>query len=302
MRAAKSGDVYAMTQLARFYCCGFGGAVIDKSKEFSWHARAAEKGMVSSQLFLAKYFDDDQDKYQSNPKLAFKWFLKAAKHGDYYAQYKLGYAYYTGKGTHKDDNEAVKWFRKASGQGYDGSHWFLGSMYENGRGVPQSNLLAYMWFNLASKEDDSNNFSESSATAQRDRVAKKLSANEIRAAQAMSTECFNSSFKNCEHKKVFAKPEMLTVASYLGSAEFCAAYGVDYRETANRVLGGINQFYEFDDNFTKIDFNTAVENGHFGELFSLQANSYVSLSKESADIFESCKDAHLQVIKIAKAK
>ena len=52
----------------------------------------------------------------------------------------------------------------------------------------------------------------------------------------------------------------------------------------------------------KIDFNTAVENGHFGELFSLQANSYVSLSKESADIFESCKDAHLQVIKIAKAK
>ncbi len=304
VRATKLGDVFAMTQMVRLYAFGklSGGRPKNMLKKIFWHRKAARKGLVSSQVALALYYGNRMEDEQYDPKRAFKWSLAAAKHGDASAQYMVGHDYLAGEGIHKDYNEAFKWFWKSSRQGDDASQHQLGYMYEDGKGVAQSNIIAYMWFNLASMNDNPNSYSEYSATAERNRVAKKLSALEIQTAQDMSTKCFNSSYKNCGQQEVFANPAMLTMASYLGSAEFCAAYGVDYRETASMVIAGINRINEFDDTFTKTDFNIAVEKGHFGEIFSAQAKRYVSLSKESADIFESCKTAHLQVIKISKAK
>jgi TPR repeat protein len=48
---------------------------------------------------------------------AVKWFRKAAEQGDSEAQFKLGIAYYYGKGITEDKVETIKWYRKAADQG-----------------------------------------------------------------------------------------------------------------------------------------------------------------------------------------
>ena len=49
----------------------------------------------------------------------------------------LGWAYYQGAGTAKNDAEAAKWFEKAAELGDANSQYMLGYLYEDGNGVKQ---------------------------------------------------------------------------------------------------------------------------------------------------------------------
>ena len=104
----------------------------------------------------------------------------------------------------------------------------------------------------------------------------------------------------CE--KIPFNPEAITVASYLGTAEFCAAYGIDYRDLATKIIQGTLKNTQFNAAFSKNDFLNAVEKGNFGEIFSTERGDFVSIPKESEDPFEGCKRTHLEVIKISKLK
>jgi TPR repeat protein len=76
----------------------------------------------------------------------------------------------------------------------------LGLMYEIGKGVPQDYVQAHMWFNLAASQSSSgvepfpvatsgieSAFHEAAATA-RDRVAAKLTPEELAEAQRLARE------------------------------------------------------------------------------------------------------------------
>jgi len=102
-------------------------------------------------------------------------------------------------------------------------------------------------------------------------------------------------------REIDEKDHLKMMASYLGIAEFCNAYGVDFRNKANKVLQGILETTNFDKSLTRTELNTYLEKGNFGELYSIVKGDYLSVST-SSDPFKTCRDAHLEVIKISKLK
>ena len=109
--------------------------------------------------------------------------LKAlAEKGDAKAQYNLGTMYRSGEGVEQDDKEALKWILKAIEQGQAEAQYNLGTMYELGDGVGQDYVTAYTWYNIAA----ANGYEE--AKEDKDAIAKKMTAEDISKAQALSKE------------------------------------------------------------------------------------------------------------------
>jgi uncharacterized protein len=105
-------------------------------------------------------------------------------------------AYDKGQGVPQDYQEAVKWYRLAAAQGNEFAQVNLGVMYTKGRGVRQDFVRAHMWFNLAAAAliGDSGD----TATKNRDRIASKMTAEQIETAQEMARRCQESKLKNCD--------------------------------------------------------------------------------------------------------
>jgi hypothetical protein len=72
----------------------------------------------------------------------------------------------------------------------------LGVMYTNGKGVRQDFVRAHMWFTLAAAA--LNGDSGDTATKNRDRIASKMTAEQIATAQEMARHCQESKLKNCD--------------------------------------------------------------------------------------------------------
>jgi uncharacterized protein len=90
----------------------------------------------------------------------------------------------------------VKWYRLAAAQGNELAQVNLGVMYTKGRGVGQDLVRAHMWFNLAAA--GSTGDSQDTATEKRDRVAAKMTAEQIGTAQEMARRCQESKLKKCD--------------------------------------------------------------------------------------------------------
>ena len=125
-----------------------------------------------------------------------KWYRLAAGQGNISAQYSLGLAYEKGQGVPQDYQEAVKWYRLAAAQGNQFAQINLGLIYSNGTGVRQDFVRAHMWFTLAAAalSGDSGN----TATKNLDRIAAKMTAEQIGTAQEMARRCQQSKLKNCD--------------------------------------------------------------------------------------------------------
>jgi hypothetical protein len=96
----------------------------------------------------------------------------------------------------QDYREAVKWYRLAAEQGYAPAQYSLGLAYEKGQGVPQDFVRARMWFTLAATGLSGD--SGATATKNRDRIASKMTAEQIETAQEMARRCRESMLKNCD--------------------------------------------------------------------------------------------------------
>jgi TPR repeat protein len=96
----------------------------------------------------------------------------------------------------RDYQEAVKWYRLAAADGNESAQVNLGVMYSKGRGVRQDFVRGYMWFNLAAAASNDN--SGATATKKRDRIASKMTAEQIETAQQMARRCQESKLKNCD--------------------------------------------------------------------------------------------------------
>jgi hypothetical protein len=127
---------------------------------------------------------------------AVKWYRLAAAQGYAPAQSSLGLAYEKGQGVPQDYQEAVKWYRLAAAQGNQFAQAKLGVMYTNGTGVGQDFVRAHMWFTLAGAALSGD--SGATATKNRDRIAAKMTAEQIATAQEMARRCQESKLKNCD--------------------------------------------------------------------------------------------------------
>jgi hypothetical protein len=127
---------------------------------------------------------------------AVKWYRLAAAQGYAAAEYSLGVAYDKGQGVPQDYREAVKWYRLAAAQGHELAQIILGVMYTNGKGVRQDFMRAHMWFDLAAAA--ANGDSRDTSTENRDRIASKMTAEQIETALEMARRCRLSRFKDCD--------------------------------------------------------------------------------------------------------
>lgn len=96
----------------------------------------------------------------------------------------------------KDPQGAVKSWQRAAEQGDAEGQYNLGLMYDKGQGVPQDFTRAYMWYHLAAKT--LNGDDAVVAIKLRDRVASRMSAEQIAKALEMARRCQQSQFKECD--------------------------------------------------------------------------------------------------------
>ena len=81
--------------------------------------------------------------------------------------------------------------RILSEKGSSISQYFLGEMYLEGMGVLQDFSLAHMWFNIAASQG------HKKARVYRDRLTKKMGADQIAEAQKLARECMATDYKSC---------------------------------------------------------------------------------------------------------
>lgn len=101
-----------------------------------WLERAAKKGNVNGQFYLATLYYTGQGLQKSYEQAA-KWFNLAAGQGDVRAQNNLGALYQMGYGVEQDYKKAAEWYQKAANEGDADAQTNLGILYEKGWGVPQ---------------------------------------------------------------------------------------------------------------------------------------------------------------------
>lgn len=89
-----------------------------------------------------------------NMRIAFKYYLMAAEHGNLTAAYKVGEAYETGHGVAGDPVQALTWYRKSADAGDKYAEVKVGYFYQKGLGIPADPVEAVRWFRLAAKQDN----------------------------------------------------------------------------------------------------------------------------------------------------
>jgi TPR repeat protein len=227
-RLAEKGHQWAQRRVGSMYAEGK-GVPQDHQEAVNWYRLAAAQGNTPAQYSLGVAYEKGQGVPQDYQE-AMTWYRIAAAQDDEWAQTRLGSIYAAGQGVPQDYQEAVKWYRRAAAQGYAAAEYSLGVAYEKGQGVPQDYqeamtwfrraaaqanefaqvklgsiyaegkgvrpdfVRAYMWFSLAAASRDSGD----TATEKRERVAAKMTAEQIATAQEMARRCQESKLKNCD--------------------------------------------------------------------------------------------------------
>jgi TPR repeat protein len=146
--------------------------------------RLAKNGSANAQYNLGAIYDNGDGVPEDDTEAA-KWYHQAAEQGQINAQFNLGVMYENGEGVVKSATEAASWYQKAADQGDYRSQYNLGVLYANGDGVTQSDSESYVWFNIAAKSGNKN------LEKKRDRVAEKLTTEELDLAKQRAAKLFN---------------------------------------------------------------------------------------------------------------
>ncbi len=189
---AKQGDANAQFYLGTVYENGE-YTPQDYQQALKWFTLSAEQGNADAQFSLGLLYHYGRGVPQDYSK-TLKWYKLSVEQGDSSAQYNLGAMYNSGEGVEQDRLQAVKLFRLAAEQGYIDAQYNLGVAYNNGQAVPQDYVRAHMWVNIATSRNSkkSENYAEV-----RDRIAKKMTPDQIAEAQKRASECFAKDYKGC---------------------------------------------------------------------------------------------------------
>jgi TPR repeat protein len=117
--------------------------------------------------------------------------ITRAEQGNSSAQFNLGVKA-DGQGVLLNSAEAIRLSMLTAEQGDKVAQNNLGAMYALGAGVPQSYTKAYVWLSVSVEQG----FPK--ANVNRDMVAAYLTAPELSNAQALTTRCIESNYKDCD--------------------------------------------------------------------------------------------------------
>lgn len=161
------------------------------SEAAKWLHKAVAKGHKAAQLPLAAMYREGQG-VEQDYSTAVKLFTNAARQGFPSAQFSLAAMYRLGQGVKRNYVTAFGWYRRAAIQGDAEAQNSLGAMYEYGRGVKSNRLTAHMWYEVAEANGNKR------GTLNRNRLAKKLTPEEIQDSRKLSLACLNSKYRRCE--------------------------------------------------------------------------------------------------------
>ena len=122
-----------------------------KGTKFEIVTACAQKGFLREQASLGLMYYDGDGVKKSNGEAVY-WLSKAAERGSVNAQYWLARLHKKDGCGLSCDRLAAKWYGKAADQGDYMSQLIIGDMYIRGVGVIQDKVLAHMWFNIATLE------------------------------------------------------------------------------------------------------------------------------------------------------
>ena len=146
--ATKENNAEAMYQLGRMHETGTGVEQNEAQAE-EYYQSAAAKGFEKAMLKMGNIAFSGRDFEK-----AYALFEKAAKMGNYTAQYNLGLMYEKGNGVKKDPVKAFEFYKKAGEQGYEPAQYVLGRLFLKGDGTPQNFSAAVKWYKLAADQGD----------------------------------------------------------------------------------------------------------------------------------------------------
>ncbi len=122
--------------------------------DYVWEAKfakelpKAEQGIVKSQYAIGEMYEKGKGT-EKNDQEALRWYIKAANKGDKKSAYKVGLFYYEGRAITKSYRIARTWLTKSADKRYARAEFYLGEIYEYGRGVSRNNSTALKWYKRA---------------------------------------------------------------------------------------------------------------------------------------------------------
>ena len=159
----------------------------EPTAEFVAYIRAsADAGDMWDQGMLALMYFEGLGVPQDESE-AVIWWRKAAEQGHTLAQYRLGTAYYGGRGgVPQDYHEATRWVCFAAEQGHEEAQYLLGLMYFVGMGVPEEPIQAHKWLNFAAARMSGDRFTK--VMDFRNAIADEMSVGQLNTARKLAAE------------------------------------------------------------------------------------------------------------------
>ena len=143
-------------------------------------AEAAHAGDMEAQYRVGRAALNDSTRGKEATIEGVSWLTQAAEGGHTAAMLKLGTLYRNGVGVPQNYEFAERWVRAAAEAGNSEAMVELGRFYRAGVGVKADAVKAYVWFNRAAAAMNMEGVHE------RDIIGLKLSAEDLKAAQAES--------------------------------------------------------------------------------------------------------------------
>lgn len=152
-RAAQGGDLTAAHYLGYCYAEGLRFQQ-DPALGVKWYLRAGEAGYLPSYSNLGILYEKGKGVPQDFSK-ALQYYRLAANNGFPQAQANIGFLYRDGLGVQRDPITAMKWFRLAAQQQHGTAMVEIGRFHRFGQGVPKNLEIAESWFRKAVEQGDS---------------------------------------------------------------------------------------------------------------------------------------------------
>lgn len=149
---AEDGFDEAQFLLGKCYDCGFLGVRPDERVAFQWYLRAAKQGHVHAQCYVGIFYAHGIG-VDPDDHEAVAWYERAASQGDPHAQCNLGYSYEIGRGPLAISmEEANRWYRLSAMGGFAHGQFNLAQSYRFGRSLPRNDTIAAKWFASAANQ------------------------------------------------------------------------------------------------------------------------------------------------------
>lgn len=113
----------------------------------------AEAADVDAQYKLAGLYNYGKGTAKNEVE-AVKWYRRVAAQNDARGQSMLGVMYTNARGVERDYDQAIVWFRKAAAQNSAHAKYNLGYMYAVGKGVDRDQVQATAWYRQAAEQND----------------------------------------------------------------------------------------------------------------------------------------------------